>query len=315
MNWAIDQFPVFEAVTKTYAFSLGYGDKTKLKFTNMHISSHPQSITGRPADWLENMAKAGFIALGVVYCLVGTLAFMAAFEVGGKTTQDSDQKGAFQFLLEQHYGRFLLGLVALGLVCYTIWRLVQAVLDPEKRGTSAKGIARRLGYASSGLVYGALAFYAANQALGSSSSSGQGDSRQSLARELLQQPFGQWLVGILAVGTILFGVYQIYRALSGKYRRKIQEAKLRSEYKTMLIRSGLAGYIARGVVWILIGYFFLRAALSANAREAGGTGKAFAFLENGTYGSLVLGVVALGLICYGVFCFVRAKCEVIQTPH
>jgi hypothetical protein len=83
----------------------------------------------------------------------------------------------------------------------------------------------------------------------------------------------------------------------------------------MLIRAGKVGYMARGLVWMLIGYFFLQAALHANAQEAGGTKKAFALLEHGTYGSLVLGVVALGLICYGVFMFVRAKCEVIQTPH
>lgn len=278
----------------------------------MPISSH--SLASRPADWLEHMAKVGFIALGIVYCLVGTLAFMAAFEVGGKTTQDTGQKGAFQFLLEQHYGRFLLALVALGLVCYTVWRLVQAVLDPERRGTDAKGIARRLGYAASGLFYSVLAFYAANLAFGKSASSGQGDSRQTLARELLAQPFGQWLLGIVAVGTMVFGVYQVYRALSGKYRRRIQETKLRTEYKTMLVRAGKVGYMARGLVWMLIGYFFLLAALHANAGEAGGTEKAFAFLEHGTYGSLMLGAVALGLICYGVFMFVRAKCEVIQTP-
>jgi hypothetical protein len=281
----------------------------------MRATSYSKSVPVPPSDWVENLAKAGFIALGIVYCLVGTLAFMAAINVGGKTTQDTDQKGAFQFLLDQPHGRLLLGLVALGLVCYTIWRLIQAVLDPERKGTDAKGLARRTGYAFSGLFYGALAFYAANLALGQSTSSGQGDSRQTLARELLQQPFGQWLVGLVAVATMVLGGYQIYRALSGKYRKKIQESKLRTEYKTMLIRAGLVGYIARGLVWILIGYLFLRAALHANAREAGGTDKAFALLEHGTYGSLLLGAVALGLICYGVFMFVRARCEVIQTPR
>ena len=271
-----------------------------------------KSVPKPPARWVVNLAKAGFIALGIVYCLVGALAFMAAFEVGGKEVQDTDQKGAFQLILEQPFGQVLLGLVALGLACYTIWRLLQAGLDPERKGSDAKGIARRVGYASSGLFYGSLAFYAATLALGNGSQSGQGDSRQHLARELLQQPFGQWLVGLVAVGTMLFGGYQIYRAVSGRYRRKIQESQLRTEYKTMLVRAGLVGYIARGVVWILIGYLFLQAALHANAQEAGGTEKAFGLLEHGTYGSLLLGLVALGLICYGVFMFVRARSEVIQ---
>jgi hypothetical protein len=279
----------------------------------MNTSSLNKSIPTPPADWVVQLAKAGFLALGIVYCLIGALAFMAAFEVDGKTTQDTDQKGAFRFLLEQPFGRVLLGLLAVGLACYTGWRLISAVLDPAHKGTDAKGLWSRLGYAFSGLFYGSLAFYAATLALGQDSGSSQGDSRQTLARELLHQPFGQWLVGLVAVGTMALGLYQIYRALSGKYRRKIQESRLRAEGKTMLIRAGLVGYIARGLVWLLIGYLFLQAALHANAREAGGTGKAFQVLEHATYGSLLLGAVALGLVCYGVFMFVRARCEVIQA--
>jgi hypothetical protein len=285
--------------------------KDKIENEIMEISIS-KSVPKPPARWVENLAKAGFIALGIVYCLVGALAFMAAFEIGGKNVQDTDQKGAFQFILEQPFGPVLLGLVALGLACYTIWRLLQAGLDPERKGSDAKGIARRIGYAFSGLFYGSLAFYAASLALGNGSQSSQGDSRQNLARELLQQPFGQWLVGLVAVGTMLLGAYQIYRAVSGKYRRKIQESKLRTEYKAMLVRAGLVGYIARGLVWILIGYLFLQAALHANAREAGGTEKAFQLLEHATLGSLLLGLVALGLSCYGVFMFVRARCEVVN---
>lgn len=272
----------------------------------------PSQVKPAPG-WSRNLARVGFVALGVVYCLVGALAFMAAFELEGKTTQDTDQQGAFQFILDQHYGRILLGLVALGLVCYAVWRLLQAVLDPENKGHDAKGIARRIGYAFSGLFYGVLAYYAANLAFGNSNG-GQGDSRQTLARELLHQPYGQWLVGLLALGTVAFGVYQIYRALSGKYRKKIQESKLPTQHINMLIRAGKVGYIARGVVWILIGYLFGKAALNANAQEAGGTEKAFSLIEQGTFGSVLLGIMALGLICYGVFMFVRARSEVIQPP-
>ncbi|MGV3640166.1 MAG: DUF1206 domain-containing protein [Adhaeribacter sp.] len=280
----------------------------------MNIPSISPSQVSPAPGWSKILAKVGFVALGIVYCLVGALAFMAAFELGGKSNQGTDQKGAFQFILDQHYGRILLGLVALGLVCYALWRLLQAILDPEKKGHDAKGIARRIGYASSGLFYASLAFYAGKLAFGETSGGSQGDSRQSLARELLSQPFGQWLVGLLALGTMAFGLYQIYRALSGKYKKKIQACKLPAKHTNMLIRAGKVGYIARGVVWILIGYLFLKAALNANAQEAGGTEKAFRLIEQGTFGSVLLGIMALGLICYGVFMFVRARSETINPP-
>ena len=272
------------------------------------ISCH---VPSAPPEWVKTFAKVGFTAKGVVYCLVGVIAFMAAFELGGKSTQEAGKSGVFQVILEQPYGKWMLGLVALGLLCYAIWRLIQAVQDTESEGSDAKGSAKRLRYAFSGMIYGALAFLAAKMALGNGG--GGGDSRQSLVRELLQQPFGQWLVGILAVATILIGLYQIYYGLSEKYQKKVRSAGLKSDIESKMIKAGKLGYIARGVVWAVIGYLFLKAALQSDAQQAGGSSSAFAFLEQSSFGSFVLGAVALGLICYGVFMFMRAKYQPIYT--
>ncbi|WP_162426458.1 DUF1206 domain-containing protein [Pontibacter pudoricolor] len=258
------------------------------------------------------MARFGLTAKGVVYCLVGILAFMAAFEIGGKSEQGSDKSGVFQFILEQSYGRILLAIIALGLLCYTIWRFIQAFKDTENKGDNAKGIGVRIRYAFSGVVYGALAYYAAQLVLGNGGGS-NGDSRQSLARELLQQPFGQWLVGIVAVGTAIAGFHQIYLAISDKYKKKVQGTGLKHEAEAMMIRAGKIGYIARGIVWLIIAYLFLKAAMNSNPKEAGGSGSAFQFLENSSYGSYLLGAVAIGLIFYGVFMFMRARYQVINV--
>lgn len=275
----------------------------------MDIAQH---VPTPPPAWIKNMARFGLTAKGVVYCLVGILAFMAAFELGGKSEEGSDKTGVFQFILEQSYGRILLAIVAFGLLCYTVWRFLQAIKDTENKGDKPKGIGIRIRYAFSGLVYGALAYYAANLVLGNGGGSG-GDSRETLSRELLQQPFGQWLVGIVAVGTALAGIHQIYLALSDKYKKHVQSAGLKHEAETMMIRAGKIGYIARGIVWLIIAYMFLKAALSSNPNKAGGSGSAFEFLENSSYGSYLLGAVAIGLIFYGVFMFMRAKYQVIST--
>ena len=272
------------------------------------ISDH---VPAPPPEWVKNFAKTGLLAKGVVYCLVGILAFMAAFELGGKSTQDAGKKGVFQFILQQPFGKVLLAVVALGLFCYCAWRIIEAVKDTEHKGNDAKGIFVRLRYVFSGLVYGALAFSAAKLVLGSGGGSG-GDSRESMTRELLQQPFGQWLVGILAAGTAIAGIYQIYMGLSDKYKKKVQKSGIAHEHEQLMIRAGKIGFVARGVVWIVIGYLFLKAALQANANHAGGSDSAFQWLENSSYGSYILGAVALGLICYGVFMFMRAKYQAIS---
>ena len=197
-------------------------------------------------------------------------------------------------------------------MCYTIWRLIEAFLDTEDKGTKPKGLARRSAYLFSGLVYGASTYYAAKLLFGNSGGSEGGDTRQTVVQKLLEQPFGQWLVGALAVGTAAVGAYQIYFSLSDKYRKKIQESKMDRKIKETVIRTGKVGYIARGIVWLIIGYLFLQAALQSDSSEAGGSDSAFSFLEN-QYGSWILGIIALGLLCYGLFMFVRARYQPINT--
>jgi len=269
-------------------------------------------VPSPPPRWVENFARFGLTAKGIVYCLLGLLAFMAAFEIGGQSTDDTQRSGVLRTIQELPAGDVLLALTAVGLLCYALWRFIQAIKDTENKGSDAKGVARRIRYAFSGLVYGGFAFLAARMVLGDSSG-GNSDSRQTLAAELLEKPFGQWLVGIVAVGTIVAGLYQIYYGYSEKYKKEVQSGGMKHEVEHQLIRAGKLGYMARGLVWLVIGYLFLRAALKSSASEAGGNSKAFALLENALYGSFILGAVALGLILYGVFMFMRAKYQPIRS--
>lgn len=267
-----------------------------------------------PPKWVERFATFGLSAKGVVYCLVGIIAFMAAFEIGGKSTESAGSTGILRTIQDLPAGNVLLAIVALGLLSYAIWRFIQAAYDTEGKGHGAKGVGKRLRYLFSGVVYGGLAFLAARMVLGDSSGGG-GDSRETLASKLLQQPFGQWLVGIVAVATIIIGLYQIYYGYSEKYQKKVQSTGLKSEVEHLMIRAGKIGYMARGVVWVVIGYLFLQAALKANPQEAGGNTDAFSFLESSDYGSYILGAVAIGLVCYGVFMFMRAKYQPIYSTQ
>ncbi len=262
-------------------------------------------------QWIEGAARIGLTAKGIVYSLIGILTFMAAFEMG----RGDDQGGkaqALQWIQEQPFGQVLLGLIAIGLLCYSVWRFVEAFLDTENKGNDAKGLAVRSRYVFSGLVYGASTDYAAKMLLGNGSDDGGRDTRETVAQKLLEQPYGQWLVGIVALGLMAVGVYQIYYSISDKHRKKIKESKLDNRVKETLLKTGKLGYIARGIVWLLIGYLFLKAAIQSDSSEAGGSDSAFSFLEQ-QWGSWVLGVVALGLLSYGIFMFVRARYQPVNT--
>jgi hypothetical protein len=72
------------------------------------------------------------------------------------------------------------------------------------------------------------------------------------------------------------------------------------------MRAGVVGYLARAVVFALVGAFLIRAAIQYDPKEAIGIDGALQKLAGQTPGPLLLGVVAAGLIAYGLFYFVRA---------
>ena len=59
-------------------------------------------------------------------------------DIGGATT---DARGALQTILSEPFGKIALVLIGIGLIGYVLLRLVQALGDPEHRGSDAKGIA------------------------------------------------------------------------------------------------------------------------------------------------------------------------------
>src|SRR5216110_813524 len=71
------------------------------------------------------LARAGFVARGLIYGLIGILAIKLALGAGGKTT---NQQGALETIAKQPFGKVLLVLVALGLAGYALWRLIRALL-------------------------------------------------------------------------------------------------------------------------------------------------------------------------------------------
>lgn len=252
-------------------------------------------------------ARAGLIAKGFVYSLLGIFVFMAAFRIGGQSPGETDKKGVFSFIQDQTGGQILLGTIALGLACYSLWRAIQAIADTNKKGNDAKGLAVRGRYLFSGLVYGSFTVLVVKMLFSSVNSSGS-NSNQTMAQELLSKPFGQWMAGIVAIFIIGVGIYQGWYGLSEKYQKHVNKS-VNSSYKKLLLGAGKIGYVARGVVWILIGWMFAKAAFHAKAEKAGDTSDALGFLSEASYGSYLLGSVGFGLLCYGLFNFIRARYE------
>ncbi|OLN23634.1 hypothetical protein BTO30_03440 [Domibacillus antri] len=252
--------------------------------------------------WVRRFGRMGHMAKGIVYAMVGILALLAAAGKGGGTTGTS---GALSAIADEPFGKLLLWMIGIGLIGYMIWEIIKAVKDVEHNGTDAKGMIKRIAYLVSAVIYGSLALTALKLAMIAGGSSG--GTEKTLSAKLLAQPFGQWLIGIVGLIILAYGIIELYRGLKERFMKYFKIHEMNGKEVRLARNSGKAGLAARGVVLAMTGYFFIRTAVTANPDEAKGLGGALAELASQPYGKLMLGVAAAGLILYGVYEVIRGR--------
>jgi hypothetical protein len=274
-------------------------DARKAKRTAARHAGEPTDKLG--SSWVERLGRLGYATKGVVYAVVGALALAVAIGAGGQTT---DPSGALETIGEQAFGLILLILVAVGLAGYAFWRLFQAIKDPDREGSDARGIAVRIGHTVAALAYFGLALSAGQLAV---ASGGGGGSPQDWTAWLLSQPFGQVLVIGVGVAVVGYSLSQLYQSYKAQFREYLKQGEMSARENTWITRVGRFGFAARGVVFALVGVFLVQAGLRFDPSEATGLGGALKELLRQPFGPWLLGLVAFGLIAYGLFMIAMAR--------
>jgi len=271
--------------------------------TNSLLAAVPHS----PAAGIRTMARLGFAAIGVVYVLMGLLALLAA--LGQRPGLLPDREEAVEHLRDLPGGSVLLGLIAFGLLGYIIWRFTQAIRDTEGKGHGAKGLGMRIWFVISGLFYSGLALYAGRLTLQGHAEKG-GNTSQTLVAKVLSWPGGDWLILLTGLVVVGVGIYQVYRAFSGRFRNDVNDSSLSPTEQRLVYRAGQIGFSARAIVLGILGYFLVQAGQQSRAAAVGNTGKVFNFLAS--MGPTVLGAVAAGLVVYGIYMLVQARYPILR---
>jgi hypothetical protein len=259
----------------------------------------PSRAARAPATgWL---ARTGLVARGVVYAVIGILALKLALGDGGKTTS---QQGALKTIAHQPFGKVLLVLLAVGLAGYAIWRLIRAFVGHGREDQDAP--TDRIAAFFSGIAYTGLAVTAVAILIGAGSSSSSGSPKNATGG-VLDWTGGPLLVGIAGAILIGVGLYQAYKGLWQTFLDTSKTYEMNEAVKPAFTFLGVVGHVARGVVFALIGYGLIKAAVDYDPKKAVGLDGALRKLADASYGPLLLGIVAAGFIMFAAYSIADAR--------
>lgn len=242
------------------------------------------------------LITVGLLAYGVVHLLVAWIALQLAWTGTG---QSASQEGALQQLASGTVGDLLIWVTAVGLFALTLWQVFEAIWGHRDREEGRGRIVKRLGSAGKAVVYLALGINAVTTAVGSSSS---GNGEQTMTAKLMSGTAGRYLVGLIGIAVMVVGGRLVYRGLKKKFTRD-----LTGGVSPAVVRLGQIGYVAKGVALAVVGVLFVVAAVTFDAKRAGGLDGALRSLRGQAFGPILLTVLALGIACFGLYCFAWSR--------
>ncbi|MET7367677.1 DUF1206 domain-containing protein [Streptomyces sp. NPDC005566] len=250
-------------------------------------------------------ARAGFVARGAIYLLVGLLALRIAFsDSGGK---QADRGGAVAEIAEKPFGIVLLWALGVALAGMALWRLSEALFgqagpDGDKPGKRAMAAARFLFY---GFVsYSVLSYAAGDQGSGSGSSDRQTDD---VTAKALEWTGGQWIVGIAGAVVVGAGLWIAFRAVTRKYHKHLKMSEMTKKVRQAVDVTGVFGGAVRGIVFATAGGFAIAAAVRHEPGRAKGMDDTLRSFTETPAGPWLLVLVALGLAAFGAFSWANAR--------
>jgi NADH:ubiquinone oxidoreductase subunit 6 (subunit J) len=251
---------------------------------------------------LKALTLIGCFSTGIIYGSIGVIAILSFL----KLKQGGADENSFFVLLDGFVlGRVLNWIIILGAVCFVIWRFYEAIKDPNKVCNETKGILLRTGIAFSSLADALIAF-SVLQALFSQQKApvtGEPVQQQSMVADLLKTEWGRTVVFLTASILLLTALVLAFYGLSKRFTENIKTDAFTKRWTNVVHGIAYAGYLSRGVILGVVGFFFLKSAIKRDSSYVVNTDKAFDFIGDNIGGVAFL-LIATGTICYGLYMFI-----------
>lgn len=251
--------------------------------------------------WVRRYMRLGHGTKGVLYGLIGLFALN---DIVHDQPIVTGSEAVLADLERWPLGGGILGLLAFGLLGYVLWRLMQASIDPgHTEALSVRQVLQRCGYVVSGLTYLGIAQSAGKLALNLVVDFD--DAIEDLTSVLFEREVGPWMLLAAGLGVMAVGCLYIYGAISGDYINDFHR-DLQRPVRRWAIAIGKVGITARGVGFVLIGAYLIKAGYLVDDESAGGLGNVFDELDEEFLGEYWLGAIAFGFLAYAVYMIIAA---------
>ena len=280
----------------------------KRDMKNMEVKGKRAAKEAAYSPTMERLARLGYAIKGLIYITIGLLAIQGAL---GRGKTPADQLGAIRTFSQLPFAHVLLWVVLIGLISYSLWGIIRAVMDPFHKGTDTAGLLARGGYLVSAATYATFVLPTYHLIMGAGSS---GSNQTQLLAKIMSMPFGRLIVGVVGVAAIAAGLYQCYLGIQSKFEKQFKTYALTAENYRIAIQMGRFGTIARGIVFAIVGFFFFLAAYTASPGRAQGIDGALNYLAKQPYGLWLMGIVAVGLIAFGIYSLMTAAWFRFKRP-
>jgi hypothetical protein len=256
------------------------------------------------------LTRFGYIAHGVMYLLVGTLAVVAAFDWRARTT---DAYGAMATFLSHDGGKAVLVLLAAGLVSFSIWSALQCIMDAERLGRSFVSILVRAGFLGSSVGHLLLCFAALNLVFGWEPPKPDAEGQiKDWSYLIFALPGGRWFIVAVALVIFLASGAIIRNGWTGGFKTRLADDRF---VRCLVIPLGRVGLISQGTTFCLIGVFLLAAALLNEPDQARGVAGLLGALKQQPNGWILLMAAAVGLMTYGIYGMIQSFCRKVQVDR
>lgn len=243
---------------------------------------------------VKMLARGGFIVMGILHILIGWIAFRIATGSGGGEASNS---GALATIADAPGGRILLWVAVAALAALAMWRLTQLFVGEDAKDKAKGGVLF--------LVFASLAFTTATFARGGQAS--DGDTATDITARVLEQPWGAALVIIAGLVVLGVGLFSIWRGATKGFKEDLEAGAGAGNVGSAIVGAGMAGYIARGIAFAILGVLIVIAGWTSDPEQAAGLDAALRTLGEQPFGSALLLIVGVGLVLYGLYSIARAR--------